>query len=254
MFAGSGCFYDRAIRIYLAEARMHTQIILTMALVGLISGCQHIPGTGVAKIPVRMIDDKHIEAIANKHRQVLCPEKMINKDTACTQPGMPRRGGWLEVMNQCDSTNPVYTDCRERRNIIIWEMLLVVNHNYQSYEGNFIAGNAKNNFYVGGLRTMLETIVVFNPSLPGAQYLSGAAALTGNLQSSASKEFYFEQMVFALVTQMRRDRSIVKGKIDAGLKRPYAAYPLSLALQDIDDLYRAGTVASAIGNIKAGVT
>ncbi|XID74342.1 hypothetical protein ACF3NA_07255 [Alkanindiges sp. WGS2144] len=73
------------------------------------------------------------------------------------------------------------------------------------------------------------------------------------IQSSASKEFYFEQMVFALVTQMRRDRSIVKSKIDAKLKLPYAAYPLSLALQDIDDLYRAGTVASAISNIKAGV-
>lgn len=231
---------------------MNSQAIIIVGLVGLISGCQYMPSAGVAKIPVRIIDDQHIQAIAKKHTQVVCPKELTKDDPACPQPEMPRRGGWLEVMNQCGSANPVYTDCTERRNAIVWEMLLVVNHNYHNHEGNLIAGNAKNNFYVGGLRTMLETIVVFNPSLPGAQYLSGAAALTGNLQSSASKEFYFEQMIFALVNQMLRNRKEVENTIISGLGKPYADYPLSLALQDIDDLYRAGTVASAIGNLKAG--
>lgn len=229
----------------------------------LLSGCWKLPGAGVVKIPKSVISDDDIQSLSAKYTAALCPEKPVmvlvdgvkQADPSCPVPNEPRKGSWLALIKECGSATKDVQSCRDRRNSMIAEMMLIVDHNYHQYEGNIIAGQSKTNFYSDGLRTSLETAAtLFNP-MSTVKILTGTAALTGTVQASATKEFYYDQAANALIAQMRADRKEIELRIlSAMLNSSYEQYPVPMALRDLNELYRAGTLASAITTVSKDAT
>ena len=110
-----------------------------------------------------------------------------------------------------------------------------------------LAGKSKSNFYTNGLRHTMETAAALLTPANTVRILSGMAALTGTLQTSADKEFYFDNSIGILISQMRTERSLKRIPIIEGLKTDeYRDYPIQQLISDLGNYYRAGTLASAI--------
>ena len=63
------------------------------------------------------------------------------------------------------------------------------------------------------------------------------------------KEFFFDNTIDALIIQMRADRTFSLVPLYDGRKKSYDDYSLEVAIGDITNYYRAGTLASAIVSI-----
>ncbi|PIB96088.1 hypothetical protein [Caulobacter sp. X] len=81
-----------------------------------------------------------------------------------------------------------------------------------------------------------------------------AGAVLG-LRATVDKELYYSKTLPAVVSQMDASRKTVLAKIEEGLSRPDADYPLVAALADLQDYYVAGTLNGALNQISkdAGV-
>ncbi|WP_166426001.1 hypothetical protein [Paraglaciecola sp. 20A4] len=220
-------------------------VALTFCLIA--SGCAYLPGGGAAFIPTTTITKSGIDKIAEKYQNAVCTKQDTSK--GCSAEGAIRDKSWLANINTCQDPARVPATCKILRNNIINELLLISDHYYHIYEGGMLAGNAKNNFYTGALRTSLETAGALITVADTTKILSGLAALTGTLQDSASQEFYFDNTIDALITQMRADRTKAVIPLLSKQKADYDDYSIETAISDINTYYRAGTLASAIISI-----
>jgi hypothetical protein len=226
-----------------------SHILFIYGVIAFLSGCS-LPGGGVAIIPTQVITNDGIEAISKKYQNAVCTKI----ETGCTQVGEPRVGSWLEHINTCQVTQTqtqiqLIRQCEVLRNAIIGELILIADHNYHAYEGGMIAGRAKNNFYTGALRTSLETAGALITVANTTRVLSGLAAFTGTIHESSDKEFFFDNTIDALIIQMRADRATALAQLLNGRKAGYGDYSIEMAIGDITNYYRAGTLASAIVSI-----
>lgn len=232
------------------------RFLLIVAAAFPLAACKLLPGAGVVKIPDTVISGADIQSISSKYVNVTCSnEESGVSNTECPHPDVARVGSWIDVMNKCALDAADLAGCKTKRNTIIAELMLVIDHNFSVYEGNIVAGKAKNNFYSDSFRTSLETAAtLFNP-MSTVKILTGTAALTGTVQASANKEFYYDQAANALVAQMRADRKEIELLLLSNMTRKaYAEYPIPMAIRDLSSLYRAGTVASATITISEGAT
>jgi len=215
-----------------------TFLILSV-IYSLLTGCS----AGVVRIPQQIVNDDTIASLSKKYQSAICENTI---DTGCAKIGEPKKGSWLEIMNDCGSVTPTYTNCIKLRSIISNEMLLIIDHHYHAYEGGMLAGRAKTNFWAGSFRSTLEVAAtLFNPAST-VKILTGSAALTGTIHETADKEFYYDQTINALITQMRSDRKTILANLITGLKKPtYEEYSIESAIRDLNNYYRAGTFASA---------
>jgi|GEM_PF-5836350 hypothetical protein len=216
------------------------------------NGCSMFPGAGVAKIPTTIIEPDSVDAMSKKYTDAVCTG--VDERIGCLDKGFPKAGSWLDNINKCQSPGRNERDCRIYRNAIINEMVFIADHNYQAYEGNIVAGRAKNNFYTGAIRTTLETAGALITVADTTRILSGLAALTGTIQESADKEFFFDNTIDALIIQMRADRANVLAGMVEGRAMPYELYSIEQAVGDITNYYRAGTLASAVISISNSAT
>lgn len=86
--------------------------------------------------------------------------------------------------------------------------------------------------------------------------LGATSAGVAGARTSIDKNLYFEKTMPALLAQMIALRKTVLVKIQEGLDRNVALYPLSQALIDLEDYYNAGTIPGAIAAVteQAGAT
>lgn len=217
--------------------------LLIVISVFLFTGCA---GSGVVYIPDQVINDNSLLSISQKYVEAVCSE--VDLKIGCNNKGDIKTNSWLDVMQKCqfNHVQGFTFDCVTARNHITNELLLVIDHNYHKYEGGLLAGKAKSNFYTNALRTSLETAATLLTPASTVKILSGAAALTGAIKSSAEKEFYFENTIGVLIIQMRADRKKKLFSLMNGLKGSYSDYSLERAVREINDYYRAGTLASSI--------
>jgi hypothetical protein len=225
---------------------MSKRPFFALAFCLIVSGC-YSPAGGVAKIPSQTITDPSINKIAEKYQKAVCNK--VDLKEGCSAKDVIRDGSWLANINTCQAPARDATVCKILRNNIINEMLLITNHYYHVYEGNMIAGKARNNFYTGALRSSLETAGALITVANTTKILSGLAALTGTLQESANQEFYFDNTIDALITQMRADRTKAVIPLLTKQDADYDKYSIEAAILDINTYYRAGTIASAIISI-----
>lgn len=224
--------------------------ISIIALVLLTSACGAFKGAGAVIIPTQTITDSGIKSMSLRYQNAACPKK----GDGCTNEGDIRVNSWLAHIETCQKPSRNVDDCKMYRNTIINELVLITDHYYHAYEGGMLSGGAKNNFYVGALRSSLETAGALMTPANTIRVLSGLAALTGTLQESANKEFYFDNAIDALIIQMRADRAEALFPLIDNQTKPYDDYSIERAIADVTTFYRAGTLASAIISISKSAT
>jgi hypothetical protein len=79
-----------------------------------------------------------------------------------------------------------------------------------------------------------------------ANALSATAAGLGGTGPSIDQKAFFEATMPTLLATMVAQRQVVLVRIREGLTHDIDAYPLTLALNDLDRYYQAGTVAGAL--------
>lgn len=80
--------------------------------------------------------------------------------------------------------------------------------------------------------------------------LTAATTLLNGSRLAIDKNFFAEQTVPALVTQMNASRQVALVPILRGLKEDEASYPLSEALVDLQKYYEAGTIQGALMDVQ----
>lgn len=207
------------------------------------TACSSLPGAGVVTTPRLPFGDSAIQLIADRYLDAV---NFDGKNIPTAKPG-----SWLEFSDKCrdhvvnDNTTEL-VKCRNYRDLVIKDLLFIINHNYNLYEGNLLAGRAKSDFYVGTARTAFETGATLIDSTGVKTVLSALATFTGNTQTLSQEAFYYEQTGPALISAMRADRKNANVAIIAGLKADYKNYPITAAMADLDNYFRAGTMASAV--------
>jgi hypothetical protein len=219
-----------------------TRSVCLFAILSVTTGCSTL-GAGVATIPKKPFSDSAIELIANKY--------LIAVDQSGTNMPTAKPGTWLDFNEKClvhvtTGNAAELTKCRNYRDIVITDMTFIINHNYNSYEGNLLASKAKSDFYTGTARSAFETGATLIDATGVKTVLSALATFTGGTQTLAQEAFYYEQTGPALINAMRADRKNAYVPLLAGKQSDYKDYPLTAAMGDLDSYFRAGTMASAV--------
>lgn len=207
----------------------------------LVSACGHLPGYGVGTIPTQINTASNIKSMSKKYTKAVDGDEIV-------------LNSWIDKSEKCleatISSSPSIAECKTYRNGMISEMLLIVDYNYHSYEGNLLAGRAKTDFYIGAARTGLETAATLFTPVDTKTILSALATASGTVKSSAEKDFYYDQTGPALISMMRSDRKTVETRILEQQNKPsYSDYPIAAAVRDMAAYYRAGTMASAVSSL-----
>ncbi|AZZ92522.1 hypothetical protein EUZ85_18060 [Hahella sp. KA22] len=197
--------------------------VLLVSAVLLLGGC-----FGVVVIPQNplMSDSKKIEELNSKYSKTSfdgsVKECIVKKDKDCM---------------------------KKERDIIINELILLVDYNYQSYEGSLIAGKAKSNFGFGMASTILSLGSAVSTVTDTKTIISSIASLTSSTRTEIDKNFYYEQTAQALIVKMKALRATKKLSLIKGMAIPYIDYTMEQGLVDILEYYRAGTLANAVQSI-----
>jgi hypothetical protein len=144
------------------------------------------------------------------------------------------------------------------RNEIISRRMYIIDVEYSVYEealtrerqevGFITSTTAQGLNVAGALFTPAETVRI----------LSGLAGGVGAIRGYYDSEIVVAKTIQIAQGQMRMLRDQVSTKIKSAMGQPLSQYPLSLALSDLEDYYRAGTLAAglikAAGDSGAGAT
>ncbi|WP_210237627.1 hypothetical protein, partial [Mesorhizobium sp. M8A.F.Ca.ET.142.01.1.1] len=84
--------------------------------------------------------------------------------------------------------------------------------------------------------------------------LSAAAAGLTGAKSAYSDEVLQKSTIQLLQTQMRANRAIAWSNIIRRLGDSDASYPMALALSDLEEYYRAGTIPGALLKAQATIS
>ena len=92
--------------------------------------------------------------------------------------------------------------------------------------------------------------------IPGAStkaVLGAATAAIAGSKSAVDKDIFIQQTVQILQNQMEVSRDLVRQRIIANLRVSTTVYSLAQGLSDLEDYYRAGTLAGALEAVSASV-
>ena len=141
-------------------------------------------------------------------------------------------------------------ETKARRDEFIVGRLTLYNLAYIKFIRQFYLSNAQlnsildiTNIGIGLTATLVEPVVT--KSILAAI----AAGLTGS-RLSIEKNFFQEQTIQVLITQMNAQRTAALVPIQRGLGQSVEEYPLALAIVDLNTYYEAGTIQGAITGIQ----
>jgi hypothetical protein len=143
---------------------------------------------------------------------------------------------------------------QEQRNTIIYDLKRIIDHNYDEYARHF-QQTADITTFTGEVAAASLTAV---GTLVGAtelkDILTTASTLTQSTNVSIQKNFYQKQTEYAILAQMDADRATQWSTIVQRMDDNLTDYPLSAALDDLQQYKRAGTATAALTAItqKAG--
>ena len=146
----------------------------TLFWIAVSSGCGWLPSPGVASIPAYPIagDEDKIKTLREKYSQATFDSEL----RACAN-----------------------NSCRIRaRNLILEELMLIVDHEYQKYEGNLIAGRAKWKFGFAQRLRLSAWLPRHQPSKLPKRFLVGLARLLGRLLPSSTRTFIWSKRAMRL--------------------------------------------------------
>ena len=107
--------------------------------------------------------------------------------------------------------------------------MLIVDHEYQKYEGNLIAGRAKWKFGFGATTQALSLASTASTVETSKTIFSGISTLVGSTATELDKNFYLEQTSYALAYQMQAQRLTISTQMLVDMHdktKAYADYSL----------------------------
>jgi hypothetical protein len=163
--------------------------------------------------------------------------------------GLFSLGGYLNLSGNPDKQK-IY------RNDLINARILAMDLNYEKFEASLVR-----EYGLTELGTEWATLALTGASavVPLAQtktVLSAIAAGITGANASVGKNLLFKKTIEALITQMKADRKTVLLAIRQKMEADTSSYPVTAALIDLEDYYRAGTLPQAVSSISvtAGAT
>lgn len=135
------------------------------------------------------------------------------------------------------------------RNEIIARRMYIIDVEYSQYEAGLTRERQEVGFITATTSQALNTAgALFTPAQT-VRVLSGLAGAVGSVRGYYDSEIVVAKTIQIAQGNMRAMRDRIANRIRAAMAQPVPAYPLSLALSDLEDYYRAGTLAA--GLIKA---
>ncbi|MCK1716178.1 hypothetical protein [Bradyrhizobium sp. 141] len=161
--------------------------------------------------------------------------------------GKHRIQGMVERYYSVDSKSPTAEGDRVfYRNEVIARRMYIIDLEYSEYETALTNERQKFGFGTSVVAQSLTIASSLTTPLRSAQILAGAASGV-----SAARGFYDSEVVIAKTIQiaqghMRAKRDEIAKRIIPLRDAPSTAYPLSAALHDLEDYYRAGTLTAGL--------
>jgi hypothetical protein len=141
------------------------------------------------------------------------------------------------------------SDRQSIRNDIIARRMYVIDTNYSAYEAEFGWQNQGFGFAADTASLGLNTAGTLVPVAATTRLLGGIAGAVTGVKGNYQADLLAAKTGQIIQSQMRANRDQVAAEIIQKMGQPTATYPLSLALTDLENYYRAGTITS--GLIKA---
>ena len=141
------------------------------------------------------------------------------------------------------------------RNEIVAARMREIDSYYFAFEASLIRERQESGFVSSIVSLALTGAIPLVGSLGTKSALGAASTFVQGGTKAFSDEVLFQKTVQVLATQMRSHRALVASQIvDRMRKLDIDAYPLSMALGDLDEYYAAGTIAGALIEIQKTVS
>jgi hypothetical protein len=140
------------------------------------------------------------------------------------------------------------------RNEIISARMREIDSYYFAFEASLIRERQELGFVSTIVSLGLTGAIPLASSLGTKNALGAASTFIQGGTKAFSDEVLFQKTVQVLATQMRAHRAFVAANIITRMRTlDLEAYPLAMALGDLDDYYAAGTIAGALIEIQKTV-
>jgi hypothetical protein len=135
------------------------------------------------------------------------------------------------------------------RNDIIARRMYIIDAQYSVYEAALTREHQEVNFAADAASLGLNTAGTLVTPASTTRLLGGIAGGIIGIKGNYESDIVIAKTVQIIQAQMRANRDIVAARLLRNMGQSTSAYPLSLALTDLEDYYRAGTLTA--GLIKA---
>jgi hypothetical protein len=135
------------------------------------------------------------------------------------------------------------------RNEIISRRMYIIDVEYSQYEEALTRERQEVGFITSTVAQGLNVAGALSTPAQTVRILSGLAGGVGAVRGYYDSEIVVAKTIQIAQGQMRFLRDKVSDKIRGAMSQPIDKYPLSLAMSDLEEYYRAGTLAA--GLIKA---
>ena len=135
---------------------------------------------------------------------------------------------------------------REYRNRVVTARLRLIDLNYQNFIELLHAQRSTRNVVLDTVGLGLTAAASVVGGQAAIQALSATATGIGGVNATLDSEVYYDHTLPIMITQMEAERARVRERILDGLQKNDGDYPLFLAMSDLDQYYRAGSIFGAI--------
>jgi hypothetical protein len=160
--------------------------------------------------------------------------------------------GYADVLSRYDNTTSLDTMAGIRNNFI-FERIYAMDVKYTAYEEALTKESESEGFWAAVTNAALTGTGALLPVAQTTRLLSGIAAGLTTVDQAYNKQFLYSKTVQILESQMRAKRATVVSLIVVRAKTPVTQYPLGMAMSDLEEYYRAGTLASAFVDLSENV-
>lgn len=154
--------------------------------------------------------------------------------------------------------NPAYSETQREiyRNNLINARILAIDLNFEKFQQDLVREGV---FTDLGTDWAILGLTGAGAVVPLTQTKTVLAAISTGItgaKTSVDKNLFFKKTIAALITQMKADRKSLLLTIRQKMQEDTDRYPLTAALIDLEDYYKAGTLPQALTsiNVNAGAT
>ncbi len=137
------------------------------------------------------------------------------------------------------------------RNDLINARILDIDLNFEKFQEDLVRESAFKDLSAEWSTLALSGASAVVPLAETKTVLSAISAGITGAQGSIDKNLFFKKTIVALITQMKADRASKHTDILQKMDLDTDKYPLTMALIDLEDYYKAGTLPQALTSISA---